>query len=114
MPLLYLGSFISLTLGPLAAPALAVATTAAPTVTDPASATSVATSSYSIKGTVGDASPQDINVYQDVNNNGSIDSGTDTVVASGLSLNDKSFSVSTPLSLGANNFLVTATMKTQY
>lgn len=105
MALLYIGSFLSLSVGPLAGTAFAAATTA-PTVTDPAAATSVSATTYTVKGGHVSGSVT-MNFYNDVNNNGSIDVG-DTVVATGTATGS-TYSISVPLSAGANNFLVTAT-----
>lgn len=81
-----------------------------PTVTDPTSPVTVSTDSYTIMGEVNDSSEYDIAIYSDANNDGIVN-GSDAIVATGTksqSTNDYSVNV-TPLSLGANNFLVTAT-----
>jgi|GEM_PF-7053873 len=96
----------------LSGKAFAVTQTTAPTVTDPSAAKSVTTATYTIQGGVHDNSGTTVNIYKDVNNNGSIDVG-DTVVATGSGSASKTYSISTPLSIGANNFLVTATKSSQ-
>jgi hypothetical protein len=82
--------------------------TDSPTVTDPSSTKSVIDPTYTIKGTVSDSSGQTVRVYEDANDDGAIDlPGTD-VGHTTLSSSASTFSIPVTLSLGANNFLVTA------
>jgi hypothetical protein len=78
-----------------------------PSVTDPTSPVSVTVNTYTIKGQVADASNYTVTVYNDVNDNGSIDSG-DNQVAINSTVTVQDYSIVVPLSVGANNFLVTA------
>lgn len=78
----------------------------APTVTSPRSATTVNAATFNITGSAEAGST--ITVYNDVNNDGSINAG-DTVVGTGTATAG-TFSVATPLvEDAANNFVVTAT-----
>ncbi len=79
-----------------------------PTVTSPATATSVNAATFPITGTAEAGSL--VRVYIDVNINDVIDAGDTVVSQQQLSAGATAFSVATPLTQdAANNFLVTAT-----
>ena len=85
-----------------------VSRTATPTVTTPSAATFVNTASAPIGGMA--ASGSLVQVYNDANGNGVIDTGDNVVASTQLAVGGTSYSVSAPLAQNApNRFLVTAT-----
>ena len=85
-----------------------VSRTATPTVTTPSAATFVNTASATIDGTV--ASGSLVQVYNDLNGNGVIDTGDSVVASSQLAVGVTAYSVVVPLAQDApNRFLVSAT-----
>ena len=81
---------------------------AAPVVTGPAAATTVNAATFTITGTAEANSL--VQVYIDVNNNGSIDAGDTVAGSQQLTGGATAFSISVPLAQdAANNFVVTAT-----
>lgn len=84
--------------------------TASPVVTDPASTQMVTVGTYDIVGTA--VSDSLVRIYNDVNDNGFVDTGDTMVASQQLSGGGTSFTISTPLSTGDNNFLATAQVAT--
>lgn len=108
--ILFVGLILSLFLfvgfslrGALAAPS---SQATAPTVTDPATPVTVSSASYTIEGTTSDSSGT-VTIYKDVNNNGTVDSPGDVVVATDAGITGNNFSVTVSLATGDNNFLAT-------
>ncbi|WP_448545731.1 choice-of-anchor D domain-containing protein [Roseiflexus sp.] len=82
---------------------------APPTVTNPASATTVPSTTTTLNITGNTEADSLVQVWNDVNNNGAIDGGETVAASQQLTGGATSFSISVSLATGDNNFVVTAT-----
>jgi hypothetical protein len=80
-----------------------------PTVTSPASATTVPSTTTTLNITGSAEAGSLVQVWNDVNNNGVIDTGETVVASQQLTGGGTSFNISVNLATGDNNFVVTAT-----
>ncbi len=82
---------------------------APPTVTNPASATTVPSTTTTLNITGNAEADSLVQVWNDIDNNGAIDGGETVVASQQLTGGATSFSISVSLATGDNNFVVTAT-----
>jgi hypothetical protein len=80
-----------------------------PTVTSPASATTVPSTTTTLNITGSAEAGSLVQVWNDVNNNGVIDTGETVVASQQLTGGGTNFNISVSLATGDNNFVVTAT-----
>jgi hypothetical protein len=80
-----------------------------PTVTSPASATTVPSTTTTLNITGNAEADSLVQVWNDIDNNGAIDGGETVVASQQLTGGGTSFNISVNLATGDNNFVVTAT-----